>query len=708
MQPNFTTKKLLPGLALVCAVTLLGAEAPSQTGRQTITHEALWMMKRVGAPVPSPDGKWAVVSVTMPAYDAKEQTADLWIVAIDGSAAPRQLTQTKSSESGAAWSPDSTKIAFSAKRDGDEVAQLYVLNVAAGGEAERVTNLTLGAQQPKWSPDGAQLLFVSEAFPGCADEEANKKAAKERKDRKYNVRAYETFPIRFWDHWLDEKQAHLFVQEAKSGAKARDLFAGTKLVGSRGFGPQNSDEGQTIEAEWTPDGTAVVFTAAVNRDEAARAPVRTQIFSVAASGGEPRNLTNDSRSYEQLEFSPDGRQLVCTTNEEPTDKVYALTRLSSFAWPFDAAKRQVLTASLDRSVGRFAMPREQERAWFTAEDAGRERLFSVALAGGDVREEKTNDLGCLTGLSAGGRSLVANWESVSNPPEIFALATGGTAPRQLTRFNVEKAATLDLAPVEHFWFTSSRGKKIHSLLVRPPGFDAAKKYPLFVVMHGGAANMWRDAWVLRWNYHLLAAPGYAVLLTDYTGSTGYGEKFSQDIQFDPLKGPADEINEAADEALKRFSFLDGTRQAAAGASYGGHLANWMEATTTRYRCIISHAGEADLIMQWGTSDSVFGREVNSGTPIWGDSKVWREQSPVMLGGNREKGTGFVTPILISVGEQDFRVPMNNAMMFFTLQQRLQVPSKLLVFPENNHWILKGEDSRYWFGEVQAWLAKYLK
>ena len=278
----------------------------------------------------------------------------------------------------------------------------------------------------------------------------------------------------------------------------------------------------------------------------------------------------------------------------------------------------------------------------------------------------------------------------------------------MSNFNGEKIATLDLAPVEHFWITSSRGKKIHSMLVRPPNFDAAKKYPLFVVMHGGAANMWRDAWVLRWNYHLLAAPGYAVLLTDYTGSTGYGEKFSQDIQFDPLKGPCDEINEAADAALKKYPFLDASRQAAGGASYGGHLANWMEATTTRYKAIISHAGEADLAMQWGTSDSAFGREVNSGSPIWGDSKVWREQSPVLQAGNHDKGTGFVTPILISDGENDFRVPMNNSIMFFTLQQRLQVPSKLLLFPDDNHWILKAEDSRYWYGEVQAWLAKYLK
>jgi dipeptidyl aminopeptidase/acylaminoacyl peptidase len=701
------TKKLLLTSWLMITAAAVAGDASDSRSRHAITHEDLWLLKRVGTPVPSPDGKWVVFAVTAPAYDAKDEASNLWIVATDGGAPPRQLTQTKASKGGAAWSKDGARIAFSDKREGDEVAQIYVLTLD-GGEAERVTSLTLGARQPRWSPDGRQLLFVSDAFPGCADEESNRKAAKERKDRKYDARVYETFPIRFWNHWLDDRKAHLFVQEARPGARARDLFAGSKLADSPGFGPQNTDEGQAIEAEWSPDGAGVIFTAAVNRDAAARAPVRTQLFEVAAKGGEPRALTDDPCSYEHPQFSPDGRTLLCLATDEPLDKVYSLSRLAGFPWPFAGAKRSVLTESFDRAVGRFATPAGGGRVWFTSEDAGREKLYSVAYAGGDAREEKSAADGCLTGLAAGGTALVADWESAVNPPEVFALDAAGGTPRRLTDFNGGKLASLDLAPVENFWFTSSRGRKIHSMLVRPPGFDPKRKYPLFVVIHGGAASMWRDAWVLRWNYHLLAAPGYAVLLTDYTGSTGYGEEFSRGIQSDPLKGPASEINEAADEALRRFPFLDASRQAAGGASYGGHLANWLEATTTRYKCIISHAGEADLTMQWGTSDSVFGREVNSGSPIWGDSKVWREQSPALQAGNHDKGTGFVTPILISDGEQDFRVPMNNSIMFFTLQQRLQVPSRLVLFPEGNHWILRGEDSRFWYSEVHAWLAKYLK
>lgn len=688
---------------LISMAVVFGAEAPG-VEKRPITHEDLWLMKRVGAPVASPDGKWAVFSVAEPAYDPKEQATDLWLKSLTDDTPARRLTFTKAGEGGVSWSPDSARIVFTTRREGDEASQIYVLNLKSAGEAERLTTLTLGARAPKFSPDGKQILFVSDVFPGATDEEAIKKAAKERKDRKYNARAYEQFPPRFWMAWLDDKTAHLFVMDAKAGAAARDLLAGTKLAELPGFGGGQGQDGQTIEAEWAPDGRGVVFTAATNRDAAACEPVYTQLYLVAAVGGEPQRLTNGQSSYGSLQFSPDGKTLFCTTDPNTLDKVYDLSRLASFPWPFDAAKKKILTANLDRSVGRYALPEGTDRVYFTFEHAGIEQLHSVSYAGGDVRDEPSMTYGTTGGLNAGGKGLVGTWDSVANPAEIYAF---NGAPKRLTSFNVEKAAALDLPGVEHFTFKAKDGFDVHSMIVRPAGFDAAKKYPLLVVIHGGAANMWHDTFVLRWNYHLLAGSEYVILLTDYKGSTGYGEAFARSIQFDPLRGPGNHVNEAADEAVKRFAFIEGTRMAAAGASYGGHLANWLQATTTRYKCLVSHAGEADLIMQWGTSDSIWGREVNSGGPVWGDSKVWRDQSPAMQAGNKEKGTGFATPILITVGELDYRVPLNNALMWFALNQRLGAPSRLLVFPDAGHWIMRGEDSRYWYGEVRGWLAKHL-
>ena len=682
----------------------LAADAPS--AKRAITHEDVWLMKRVGTPTPSPDGKWAVFAVTDPAYDSKEQWTDLWIKSLTDDTPARRLTFSKGGESAVNWSPDSRQLVFVAKRDGDDAGQLYRIDVAGGGEAQRLTTLTLGARQPKFSPDGKELLFVSDIFPGATSEEDIKKTAKERKDRKYTARAYETFPPRFFDKWLDDKQVRLFVMEAAVGAKPRDLLSGTKLAALPGFGGGQGDEGQSLDAIWSQDGKAVVFSASINRDEAARAAGYTQIFAVPAAGGEAQQLTRDKHSYHALKFSKDGKTLFSLTEAEEPGKVYDVSRIASFAWPVVNPTPTILTASLDRSISRFALPDGGNRVVFSFEHAGLEQLHSINYAGGDLRAEPSPPTGAIGSFNAGGKALVGVWESAINPPEVYAFGNG--APKRLTSFNTERAAAIDWQAPEHFWFKASDGRMIHNMIVKPANFDPAKKYPLFAVIHGGAANMWRDQFVLRWNYHLLAQPGYVVLLTDYKGSTGYGEEFARAIQGDPLKGPGDEVNEAVDEAVRKYGFVDGAKLAAGGASYGGHLANWLQATTTRYKAIVSHAGEMDLVMQWGTSDSIFGREVNSGGPVWGNLPVWREQSPVMQAGNHEKGTGFKTPILISVGELDYRVPANNALMNFATQQRLNVPSKLLVFPDENHWVLKPANSVLWHHTVIDWLDGYLK
>ncbi len=693
-------------LALFCFVVVPLAAAES--GKRAITHEDLWLLPRVGTPVPSPDGKWAVFSVTQPAYDAKEASADLWLVPLDGSASARQLTQTKSPESGAQWSPDATRVAFSSKRDGDEVAQVYVLDVMRGGEAERVTSLSTGARAPQWSPDGQELLFVSEVFAGAADDAANKKAAKAVQERKYNARVYEGFPIKYWDRWLDEKKAHLFVQAAKAGAKARDLLAGTKLAALPGFGGTEAETGETLPAAWLPDGQGVVFVARTTRDRAAFAPTPTQLFSVALAGGEPTQLTEGKDSFDDPVFQPDGKGLLASYKAGGDGKTYHHQRIVVYPWPFDAKQRVALTESLDLSVVKFVASGDSRTVFFTAEAGDQTKLFSVPASGGAVTALDVPKEGCVSGLARGGAVLVATVDSAARPPEVARLDVASGSYRILTHFNDAKVAQLDLPAVERFQFTSANGRPISNLLVKPAGFGAKNKYPLLVVMHGGPAPQFKDTWGMRWNYHLLAAPGYVLVLTNYSGSSGYTEAFGQAIQLDPLKTPGDEINQGADEAIKRYAFIDGSRQAAAGASYGGHLANWMEATTTRYKCLISHAGLVTHATQWSTSDSIYHREVGNGGPVWEQNPVWREQSPTSYVGNHAKGTGWVTPMLVTVGEQDFRVPMNNSLENWTYLQRLQVPSKLITFPEENHWILRGENSRFWFREVHAWLAKYLR
>lgn len=673
---------------------------PAFAQKVPLNHESMWMLKRVGAPIPSPDGKWVLFSLTEPAYDEKDQTVDLWVVPADGSAKPRRLTSTKTGEGGAEWSPDGTRIAFSAKRETDEVNQIYIIDIG-GGEAVRATNISTGARNPRWRPDGKAILFVSSVFPGAMNDDDNKKLAKERKDRKYKARVFDSFPVRNWDKWIDEMQTHVIVQGLEDGAKPKDLLAGTRLAGEKGFGGRIGSGSDDIDPTWSPDGKAVVFIASKDRTAAAYAETTLHVYSVDASGGEPKQLTSGDANYGKPTFSPDGKTLYATY-EPIGPKVYNLTRLVSI----DGGKTKVLTAGFDRAVGSFAVAPDSREVYLTAEDTGREKVYRVGAGGGEVIMAADPDKGCFTNLAIPAKTrqpvLFVNSDSAASPPEIVRIdVSPENAEKLLTDFNGDGLAKLDMKPVQEFWFTSKAGKRIHNMYVTPPNFDPKKKYPLLVVMHGGPHSQWRDNWGLRWNYHLLAAPGYVVLLTNYTGSTGFGEKFAQDIQGDPFLTPANEINEAADEAIKQFPFIDGTRQAAAGASYGGHLANWLEATTTRYKCLIAHAGSMNLESQWGSSDMIFSREKNAGGPPWESSKTWSEQNPIRMAAN------FKTPIMVTVGENDFRVPLNQSLENWAALQRMKVPGRLIVFPEENHWILKGENGRYFYTELYAWLKKWL-
>jgi dipeptidyl aminopeptidase/acylaminoacyl peptidase len=692
-------------LLLFAAFAVSGATAAA---KRIPTHEDIWLMKRIGPPQVSPDGRWIVVPVVEPSYDDNNQLSDLWLIDTSARNSSRRLTSTRRPESGVIWSPDSSRIVFSAQRDSDDVPQLYSLDLASGGEAQRLTNLSGGARAPVFAHDGRQLAFVSLMYPGAYDEEANKAKIEAQRTRKSSARIFDGFPIRSWDHWLDERQVRIFVQpldeDGLPTGSPRDLLAGTQLLAKPGFAGRQTDIGEELEIAFTPDNRSLVFAAATNRDKAAFAFTDSQLLVVDVAGGEPRAITRGVNSWSLPQFTPDGRTLLAVVEEQQGEYVYNTARLAAFSWP-DPGEPRMVTGGIDLAVNSYAITPNSRTVYFTAEEAGSEKLFSVRLGGGTVQTLFGVDEGSYTNIVIPDRvsnvSLYGTWESASAPAEVALINPQNGKALVLTRFNAARVAQLDLPHIENFWFTSSRGKRIHSFVVRPPGFDASKKYPLFVVIHGGPHGMWRDQFFIRWNYHLLAAPGYVLLLTNYSGSTGFGEAFARSIQGDPLKGPADEINEAADAAIREFRFIDGGRQCAGGASYGGHLSNWLQATTTRYRCLVSHAGLVNLESQWGTSDTIYSREVNMGGPPWKQGAGWREQNPIRFADR------FRTPVLVTIGESDFRVPLNNTLEYWSALQRMQVPSRLVVFPDENHWIQKGENSRLFYAELKAWLARWL-
>jgi dipeptidyl aminopeptidase/acylaminoacyl peptidase len=700
MQLSIAVGTFVAALAVAGTVSAQSAAPP----KKPITHEALWMMKRVGAPVISPDGKWVVYSVNEPSYEKDKAVSDLWMVAADGSKPPRRITNTKAAEGGVAWSPDSSSIAFSTQREGDEVSQIYILNLAEGGEARRLTTVSTGADHPMWRPDGKAILFESTVYPNALDDEANKKIDKEHKDRKYNVRAYEHFPVRFWNQWLDERQPTLMIQSLDQ-TTAKDILSPTAFARAPGFFGSQADGGATLSSLWSPDGQEVLFVATQERWNSAFSNVAYHLYRMKADGGsEPKPVTPSGGDYGGASFSANGKTLLYQFSVQDQE-VYNLTQLYQVPWPAGGEGTRV-TRDFDRDTADYSVSADSKEVYLLSQDAGKELLYKVPVQGGKPVLVIAPATGGYTALAIAQKAtkpvLVGSYGSSVSPSEIVRIDPAKQVHSNLTHVNTAAAAEIDWQPPQHFYFTSAKGRNIHNMVVLPPAFDASKKYPAIVLIHGGAASNNPDQIGLRWNYHLLASPGYVILMTDYTGSTSFGEKFAQAIKLDPLKTPGDEINQAVDEALKRYPFIDAAKLCAAGASYGGHLANWIEATTTRYQCIISHAGEVSLASQWGTSDGIYGREVTNGGPPWAGSPIWRDQSPLTYADH------WKTPMLLSIGERDFRVPLNNTLENWSALQRMRVPSRLLVWPDAWHWILKPEDSRHFYAEVHQWLGQYLK
>jgi dipeptidyl aminopeptidase/acylaminoacyl peptidase len=693
-------------IPLAAAMAVACLAAPQISGAQTktpITHEALWMMKRVGAPIVSPDGKWVLFSMVEPSYEPDKAVTDLWLVPAAGGQPPRRITNTKGGESDPVWSADSRSIAFGAKREGDEAPQIYLLDIASGGEARRVTSLSTGASHAQWRPDGKAILFESSVYPGAVDDTANRKIAADRKALKYNVRTYEHFPIRYWNEWLDDRQPTILVQGLEPGAAPRDILAGTALSKTSGFAGVEGETSQSLSPIWSPEGKEVVFIATAAKWTAAYANVPYQIFRTSAQGGEPVAISTKA-DFADLTFSPDGKWLFFIS--APQDgEVYNLPRLMKTPWP-GAGAATLVAKDFDREPNKYALTPDSKTVYLLTPEAGMENLYKVAAEGGKPSLVIAPATGGYTNLAipekAAKTVLIGSYGNAVKPVEIVRIDPAAKSHVNLTDIDTAAAAAIDWSPPQHFTFTSAKGRQIHSMLVTPPGFDPSKKYPLLVLIHGGPASTNPDQIGLRWNYHLLAAPGYVVLMTDYTGSTGYGEKFAQAIKLDPLKGPGKEIDQAVDEALKRYAFIDPNKMCAGGASYGGHLANWIEATSTRYKCLVSHAGEVDLQTQWGVSDGIYGREVTNGGPPWEGNPIWKDQSPITYAAN------WKTPMLLSIGERDFRVPLANTLENWAVLQHQKVPSRLLVWPDAWHWITKPEDSRHFYQEVQGWLGRYLQ
>ncbi|HET9576450.1 MAG TPA: S9 family peptidase [Usitatibacter sp.] len=659
--------------------------------KKPITVEDLWKIERPAQPAISPDGAQACVSVTSFDMEQNTQRASLWLLSAFGGE-PRRLTSAGDKDGEPRWSPDGRWIAFVAKRPaagsekGDEESQVYLI-APDGGEARRLTNIATGAFAVKWFPDSRRLAFVSWVWPGEKSLSGIAKRYRQWKDDKVKAHVVEHSAYRWWDHWLsDGRVPHLFTVDI-DGGRVRDLFAGTKYELVR-------SEPSAHFYDISPDGREVAF--AFDPADDKRFDHDYAMVALDLRAGRFRTLTGRSKlSHEYPRYSPDGRWLAMLGQDLRKSYVapFQLT-----LYDRERERLSVVSGRWDRSLhAPLAWSADSASVLFVAEDRARQHLFrwplgarapEIAAQGGIVSEfDVAQDC----------RVFVRN--TMSTPPAVFWSARG-EEERRIDRFNDEVMAGVKLGDVREFEVAGWRGEKVQMWVVYPPGFDERRRWPLLHNIHGGPHSIWGDNFHFRWNNHVFAAQGYVVACVNYHGSSSFGQKFLQSIDGEWGKRELADVEAATDFMLKQ-GYIDRDRLVAAGGSYGGYMVAWMNGHTDRYKAYVCHAGCFDWVAMF-SDDAYYWHPKELGALYWENPRRVDAQNP------RARAERMKTPTLVIHGLLDYRVPDSQGLAYYNTLKSKGVPARLVFFPDENHWILKPQNSRLWYRELFAWLARWAR
>jgi dipeptidyl aminopeptidase/acylaminoacyl peptidase len=672
------------GFMLVLSPT----SAALAAGRPMTTADLL-AVKSVSDPQLSPDGKSIVYVVTMIDVAANKSNSDLWMVPVAGGEAKR-LTTHPGADNHPRFSPDGKQVAFVSDRSGS--SQVWLLPTD-GGEARQLTKLPIDVAGPIWSPKGDKLAFAAEVYPNTSAAETAIKD-KQKAESKTKVRSFDHLMIRHWMAWDDGKRSHIFVCDAKSG-DAKDVTPALTV------NAPPAPFGGSSDYAFAPDGESVIFTAEPEKDTAWS--TKTNLRAVELQSGRISPFVDSTAAAQaQPAFSPDGRYLAFLTQARAGFESDLWT-LKIANWK-GAGPSSVVADQMDRPVQSYSWSDDSKSIIATIDDNGTEPI--VRMTPGQAAPTRGDRLveggvNSWAKILPDGRRVVLHNDS-SHPAELYRIDAEGSQMVALTHHNDALLSELDISRAEGFQFKGADGDPVSGWLIRPPGFDASKKYPVVFLIHGGPQGAWHDEWHARWNYALFAAPGYAVIAVNPRGSTGYGQKFTDQISKDWTGRVYTDLMSGLDFALKTYSFLDQSRVAAAGGSYGGFMVNWIAGHTDRFQALVSHAGVFDLTSKYGTTEELWFPEWEFGGTPWEKPEVYRAQSPSTFVKNMR------TPVLIIHGALDFRVSEGQGLGIFTALQRQGVPSRFVLFPDEGHWILKPANRVVWWREVHDWLAKYLK
>ncbi|MFZ9708719.1 MAG: prolyl oligopeptidase family serine peptidase [Steroidobacteraceae bacterium] len=689
-------RSLLRSFAPALALLFAPLAAPLVAAAGPFTPADLVNLARVSDPQVSPDGRWAVFSLRETDLEANRGRNDLWLVSLRAAEpTARRLTQHPSSDSSPRWAPDSSGVYFLSSRSGS--SQVWFLPLA-GGDAQPVTTLPLDVGSFEVSPKGDRLALSMEVFPDCADLACSKDRLASRTKEKQTGKTYDQLFVRHWDSWKDGTLSMLFTVTLDAKRTAGTPVNVSSAV--RGNVPSKPFGGEEDYA-FSPDGTRLVFSARLAN---ASEPWSTNfdLYEVPADGSAaPRNLTANNPAWDAHPVFLANGDLAWLAMARPgfeADRYVVMLRSAR-----DGATR-ALTADWDRSIGQLSASADGRRLLATADDTGQTALVEIDPANG--RRTLLLRNGQVQGFSAAREGLVIAWASLGSPPDLYWLAKGardGATPERLTSLNAKLMGERALGEYEQFSFKGANDATVYGYVMKPHGWKAGQKYPIAFIVHGGPQSTFSNQWSWRWNPQVYAGAGYGVVFIDFHGSTGYGQAFTDSISQDWGGKPLIDLQKGLDAALARYDWLDGTRACSLGASYGGFMQNWIAGQwSDRFRCLVNHAGVFDQRTMYYTTEELWFTEWENGGPYYVTPQIHEKFNPAAY------VTNWKAPMLVLHGQLDFRVPYAQGIGAFTALQRQGIPSRLVVFPDENHWILKPANSLQWHAEVLGWLDKHLR
>ncbi len=670
---------------LVVAVVILAGTMSVKAEKRAITFDDLISLGRIGSFEVSPDGR--NIAFTVKWFDKEENSSntDIYLVPVKGGD-PYRFIRSDGADYAPTWAPDGRKLAFVSTRGGSP--QIWVIPVD-GGEARKITDIPTGVSSPLWSPDGKTFAFTSSVYPDCKDMDCNEKKLKEYNDGKVKARLMDHLMFRHWNYWREGRWDHLFLIGMDGGEpieinRGRTDVPPISLGGARDY-------------DFSPDGKEICYT--LNPDPMVAISTNNDIWIVPVEGGESKNLTVDNPANDNNpRYSPDGRYIAWRSMARAG---FEADRQTLTLYDRRSGKMSTLTAELDHSVGNFDWAPNSRDIYFCVQDKGRYSICKVSVKGGDTKFVVTGAYDNNVRVVADGKSLVFPRQHVNAPTDLYRSSTSGKNITRLTDINSAVLAGLEMNPLEEFWFEGAEGRQVHGMIVKPPFFETGKKYPVVLLIHGGPQGAFGDNFHYRWNVEMFASPGYVVATINFTGSTGYGQAFTDAISGDWGGAPYEDVMKGVDYLEANFDFIDPERIGAAGASYGGYMIDWIEGHTDRFECLVSHAGVYNLESMYGATEELWFPEWEfEGTP-WTNPGMYEKFSP------HRYAADFSTPCLVVHGEHDYRVPYNQGLEFFTALQRQGVESKLLFFPDETHFVSKPLNAELWWNTIHEWFEGYL-